>query len=179
MESQEIEHFFHAQGARPRVLTAERCDTLRQVLVRAKMISEGQDENFVFVGECEEALEEPDEIEDGADEHAPIDIDLTLETLEIHRHRHVHCHRCRHVAMEVNFGGRTKRHRFSPATTVGIATQWARRKFHLDPAAAAEYVLRLCGTTTQPRSNEHLGELVAATTCSICCDLVKEVTPQG
>jgi hypothetical protein len=92
----------------------------------------------------------------------------------------VHRHHCRHVAVDVNFGGKTKRHKFSPATTVGVVTQWARKKFHnLDPAAAAEYVLQIVGTSTQPRSDEHLGELVGQTTCSICFDLVKEVTPQG
>jgi hypothetical protein len=159
MENHEIELFFHAQGAKSRVVTASRGDTLREVLVRGEMIREGQDELFVFVGECEEALEEADAVEDGADEHAPIDIDLTLEVLEIHRHRHAHCHRCRHVAVEVNFGGKTKRHRFSPATTVGVATQWARRKFHLDPAAAAEYVLRLCGITTGAALRRALGRV--------------------
>lgn len=179
MESHEIEHFLHGQGAKPKVATAALGEALREVLLRSDMIREGETEIFVFVGECEEALNETAEIEDGVDEHAPVDIDLTLEVLEIHRHRHIHCHRCRHVAVEVNFGGKTKRHRFSPATTVGVAAQWARRKFHLDPDAAAEYVLQLCGSTTQLRSDEHLGELVATTTCSICFDLVKEVTPQG
>lgn len=179
MESHQIEHFLHGQGVKPQVATAALGDTLRNVLIRLKMIPEGKDETFVFVGECEEALKEPDDVEDGADRHAPVDIDLSLEALEIRRHRHVHCHRCRHVAVQVNFGGKTKRHRFSPATTVGVATQWARRKLHLDPAAAAEYVLQLCGTTIHPRSDQHLGELVTATTCSICFDLVKEVTPQG
>ncbi|MFZ3327502.1 MAG: hypothetical protein WA231_17175 [Methylocella sp.] len=82
--------------------------------------------------------------------------------------------------VEVNFGGKTKRHKFSPATTIAVVTEWARKKFpNLDAAAAAEYVLQICGTTAQPRSDEHLGELVAAATCSICFDLVKEVTPQG
>src|SRR5258708_12036468 len=38
------------------------------------------------------------------------------------------------VAVGVNFDGKTKRHRFSPNTTVGVATDWALRKFHLDPA---------------------------------------------
>ncbi|MGB8840128.1 MAG: hypothetical protein WCC64_03570, partial [Aliidongia sp.] len=95
-------------------------------------------------------------------------------------HRHVHCHHCWHVVVEVNFGGKTKRHKFSPATTIAVVTEWARKKFpNLDAAAAAEYVLQICGTTAQPRSDEHLGELVAAATCSICFDLVKEVTPQG
>ncbi len=180
MKSHEIEHFHHGQGIKPKVATAALGDTLREVLIRVEMIEDGKDGIFVFVGECEEALKEPAEVEDGVDEHEPVDIDLTLEVLEIHRHRHVHCHHCRHVVVEVNFGGKTKRHRFSPATTIGVVTQWARKKFpNLDPAAAAEYVLQICGTTTQPRSDEHLGELVAATTCSICFDLVKEVTPQG
>jgi hypothetical protein len=179
MTSDQIEPFLHGQGAKPKVAAASLGEVLRAVLLRNDMIQEGETEMiFVFVGECEEALKEPEEMEDGVDEHAPVDIDLTLEFLEIHRHRHVHCHHCRHVAVEVNFGGKTKRHRFSPAATVGVVTQWARRKFRLDPEAAAEYVLQLCGSTTQPRSDEHLGELVT-TTCSICFDLVKEVTPQG
>ena len=58
-------------------------------------------------------------------------------------------------------------------------TEWARHKFKLDPASAKEYVLQICGTTTQPRSDEHLGKLVAAPVCSLCFDLVKEVSPQG
>jgi hypothetical protein len=50
------------------------------------MIPEGEIEIFVFIGECDEALKEPAEIEDGVDEHTPVDIDPTLEVLEIHRH---------------------------------------------------------------------------------------------
>jgi hypothetical protein len=167
-------------GIKPLVVTAALSDSLREVLIRAEMIAAGKDGIFVFVGECEEALKEPGEVEDGADQHEPVDIGLTLEVLEIHRHRHVHVHHCRHVVVEVNFGGKTKRHRFSPATTVGVVTEWGRKKFpNLDPAAVAEYVLEICGTTTQPRLTEHLGELVSATTCAICFNLVKEVTPQG
>jgi hypothetical protein len=178
MEGQEIEHFVHAPGGKPKVAIAAPGDTLRQVLIRLEVIREGPDELQIFVGECEEALREPDEVEDGADEHGPVDIDLTIAVLEIHRHRHVHVHKCRHVAVEVNFG-KTKRHRFSPNTTVGVAAEWARRKFHVDQALAAEYVLQLCNSLTQPRSTEHLGDLVDGTTCSICFDLVKEITPKG
>lgn len=178
MENEEIELFAHGEGGRPRVVPARRAETLRTVLGRFEEVG-GGDEILVFVGECEEALAEGDEVEDGADGHAPVDIDLTVEVLEIERHRHIHCHRCRHVAVEVNFGGAAKRHRFSPATTVGVAARWARRKFRLDPASAAEYVLQLCNSTTQPRAGEHLGELVKAPMCSICFDLVKEITPQG
>jgi hypothetical protein len=154
-------------------------DTLRNVLIRLQVIRDNPDGIHIFVGECVEALNEADDIDNGADEHAPVDIDLTFAVLEIHRHRHVHVHRCRHVAVDVNFDGKTKKHRFSPNTTVGVVTDWARRKFHLDPAVAAEYVLQLCGSPVQPRSDEHLGDLVQGESCSICFDLVKELTPKG
>lgn len=179
MENVEIEQFLHGQGIKPLVVTATGGDKLRDVLIRSGLIRDDKDGIFVFVGECEEALKEPAEIEDGIDEHAPVDINLTIEVLEIHRHHHVHCHPCRHVAVEVNFGGASKRHRFSPATTIATVTAWARRKFKLDDAAAAEFVLEICGTTTQPRSDEHLGEVVPDETCSVCFNLVKEITPQG
>jgi hypothetical protein len=179
MENQEIEHFVHAPGGKPKVAVAAAEDTLRDVLIRLEVIRDEADGLHIFVGECVEALSEADDIDGGADEHGPVDIDMTFAVLEIHRHRHVHVHRCRHIAVDVNFGGKTKRHRFSPNTTVGVATDWARRKFHLDPAVAGEYVLQLCGSTDQPRSDEHLGDLVQGETCSMCFDLVKELTPKG
>jgi len=179
MANQELELFVHGQGAKPKVIVAAPGDVLREVLIRFEVIKEGQDDILVFVGECEEALAEPDEIADGADEHAPVDVSLTLEMLEIKRHHHIHCHRCRHIAVEVNFTGKTKRRRFSPAATVGVVTQWALKKFHLDAAVAAEYVLQFCNSSDQPRSDKHLGELVEAPKCSLCFDLVKEITPQG
>lgn len=180
MESQEIEHFIHAQGVKPKVATGTDSETLREVLIRFDVIRETPDDVFVFVGECEEALRESVGTDDGADEHAPVDINLTLAVLDIRRHRHVHVHRCRHVAVEVNFGGETKKHRFSPATTIGVLTQWARKKFpKLDAAAAAELVLQICNSKTVPLQQEHLGELVKAPHCSICFNLVKEINPQG
>lgn len=179
MIAQELELFLHGQGAKPRSMVATPAETLREALSRAGMSREGADEILVFVGECEEALVEPDDVEDGADIQAPVDVNLTVEVLEIERHRHVHCHNCRHVAVEITFNGDTTRRRFSPSATVGTVTQWARRKFRLDPAAAAEYVLQITGTTEQPRSDKHLGELVKAGTCSLNLEFVKEITHQG
>jgi hypothetical protein len=175
----DIEHFVHAPGDKPKVAMGAGVDTLREVLIRLKVFEERPDGLHVFVGECVEALKEADEIDDGTDVHAPVDIDLTLAVLEIHRHRHVHVHRCRHVAVAVHFGGKSKRHRFAPNTTVGVATDWARRKFHLDPAVAGEYVLQLAGSPVQPRSDEHLGDLVHGDACAVEFDLVKELTPKG
>jgi len=179
MPEQEIEVFIHAHGVRPKVISAVINEALRDVLMRAEAVHNGHDDILVFVGECEEALAEPEDMADGADEHAPVDIELTLEALNIRPHHHVHCHRCRHVAVEVNFGGGSKKRRFSPAATVAVVTKWARRKFHLDPAAATEYVLHICDDNEQPRSDQHLGELVGHDACSLCFNLVKEITPQG
>jgi len=179
MVGEELDLFVHSQGAKPKVAAARPHETLREVLERTEVLKEGQDDLLVFVGEWEEALTEGDEIEEGEDRHEPVDVSLTIEVLELHRHRHIHVHRCKRVAVEVNFNGRTKRHRFSPATTVGVVTRWARKKFKLDGAAGAEYVLQICKTSKQPRPSEHLGELVEPSVCAICFDLVKEITPQG
>ena len=108
MAHEELELFVHGQGAKPRVIKASTGDVLRDVLIRFEVIKEGPDEFLVFIGECEEALAEPDETEDGVDKHAPADVNLTVEVLELKRHRHIHVHKCRHVAVEVNFNGKTK-----------------------------------------------------------------------
>jgi hypothetical protein len=173
------EFFLHAKGVEPKIGKGAPHETLHEVLIHLGVVEDGVGDVFVFVGECDEALREPDEVEDGVDKHEPVDISLTLEVLKVHLHGHVHCHTCRHIAVEVNFGGKTKRRRFSPAAVVGVVAEWARRKFKLDPASASEYVLQVCGTTTQPRSDEHLGKLVNAPVCSLCFNLVKEVSPQG
>lgn len=179
MSGEAFELFIHSQGAKPKVAVAGPHEVLRDVLVRAEVITEDREGLLVFVGEWEEALTESGEIEDGEDAHDPVDLTLTIEALELHRHRHVHIHKCRRVAVEVHFNGNMKRHRFSPATTIAVVTQWARKKFDLDPAAGADYVLQICDTTKQPRPSEHLGEFVEPPVCSICFKLVKEITPQG
>jgi hypothetical protein len=176
---QEIEHFIHAPGVKMRVASGAATETIREVLVREEIFLKDTDGVHVFVGECLEALVEPDDVENGADCHAPVEIDLTLAVLDIEMRRHVHVHTCRHIATGVNFGGDTKSHRFSPNTTVGVATEWARRKFRIDPTIAHEYVLQICNSLVQPRSDEHLGDLVHGDTCSLCFDLVKELTPKG
>ena len=179
MSTEELEFFLHREGAKPRAIKGHGGETLKEVLIRAEVIKAGQEDVLVFVGECAEALDEPQATEGGADAQAPVDVELTLEALEIKRHRHVHCHRVRHIEVDVNFTGATKHRRFSPAATVEVATKWARRKFKLDPAAGGDYVLQLCGTDVRPRADVHFGELVEAPKCKICFDLVEEKTDQG
>lgn len=179
MASEQVEIFIHGAGMKPKVGSGAPAEALGDVLGRAGIVATDGTELLVFVGEWDEALTEADDVEDGVDQHTPSDATKTIEELELRRHHHVHVNRCRHVAVEAHFMSKDKRHRFSPATTVATATVWARKKFHLDPTTASEYVLQLCNSTEQPRGDQHLGELVKPGQCSLCFDLVKEVTPQG
>ncbi|MCP3381207.1 hypothetical protein NLM31_12740 [Bradyrhizobium sp. CCGUVB4N] len=176
MENQEIELFVHASGRKPQVVLAAAEETLGDTLRRLDLLPAGDHGHHIFVGE---AVTETIEIEHGAQEHTTVDIDLKLVVLDLHKHRHVHVHKCQRIAVAVNFSADTKDHKFKPNTTIGTVTDWARKQFPIDAAVAGEYVLQIHGTTTQPRSTEHLGDVVEGDTCSICFDLVKEVTPKG
>ena len=177
MATQKEEFFVHTQGKKPQVIHAAIEEPLCDVLVRAGVIQEGQDDLFIFVGESDAAMHKPDDVSDGFNEQSPVDANLPIEKIGL-RVRHIHCYVCPHVVVDVNFGAQTEQWKFSPATAVSVVTHWARRKLRLDDAAAADYVLRECDSDNQPRSDMYLGELVSAT-CSLCFNLVKEVTPQG
>ena len=179
MSATQIEIFVHAEGSKPTRLMASPSESLRELLARAGIAEEERELGHVFIGECRAALDELPEVEDGEDNHVPADRTNSLEQLDLRRHQHLHCHRCRHIAVEINYNNKTKRHRFSPATTIAVVTKWALKKFELSDSAAADYVLRICGGSQQPRPNEHLGELVKSPDCHLCFDIVKEVTPQG
>ena len=62
MVTQELEIFLHGQGVKPRSIFATPNETLRDALLRIGIFREGMDKILVFVGECEEALTEPDEV---------------------------------------------------------------------------------------------------------------------
>ena len=171
------ELFLHCQDAKPQVIRVALGEKLLDVLVRAGIGDERQDILHVFVGESDEALRKPDDTEDRADHHGPVDPTLQIDELDP-RHRHIHCYICEQVAVDVNFGDQTEHRMFSPVTTIGIVTTWACRKFRIDDAASADCVLRVCGTREQPRPDKYLGELVQKG-CSLCFNLAKELTPQG
>src|SRR5579871_3752449 len=177
MGADEIEFYFHEQGRKPRAIVAKRGDSLKSALTANEIAVEDGGDLVYVVGECVQALEESVETDGGCDQHEAVDISQSIEILGLERHKHVHRHRCRHIAVKVHFGDETKHHRFSPATTIGVVTAWARKKFpKLDPASASNYVLQICDTTKQPRADEHLGEVASPGECSICFNLVPEVT---
>jgi len=49
MESQEIEHFVHASGGKPKVVVAAAGDTLREVLIRIEVIRDEPDGCVIHV----------------------------------------------------------------------------------------------------------------------------------
>lgn len=179
MAMNKLELFLHLPGERPSVVEAESTETLRTLLRR---LNSGQDwgDYLVFVGECDDALKTPEGGENGADTHVPADIDRTLDDLNLETHRHIHCHCCPKVDTTVHFSGKELNRKFSPATTIEVATRWSCMGLRLDPAAASDFILRLSNTTDRPpRRSQHLGELVYGGECALSFDLVKEIAPQG
>ncbi len=173
MSANELEVFLHLPGKRPTVVPAQPTETLRAFLSRLDVGYDAVDDILVFVGECEHALTE------GEDSHKPADLDLTLADLELDTHHHLHCSRCPEIETLVHFSGKELNRKFSPATTVDVATRWARMNLRLDGAAGSEFVLELSDTKEQPRPSQHLGELVQDGECKLSFELVKEMTPQG
>lgn len=179
MSASKFELFVHRSGQRPTVVNAESTETLRALLRRLDVKTEGVDRPFVFVGECDDAIKVSEGAENSADAQVPADLDLTLDELYLEKHRHIHCHACPEVDTTILFSDKVLNRKFSPAATIEVATRWARMNLRLDAAAASEFVLQLSGTTDQPRPSQHLGELTPGGECTLSFELVKEVTPQG
>jgi hypothetical protein len=172
--SVEFDLFLHCEGSAPKAVRVTADEPLTEMLKRTGAGSGA--EYLVFTGEAEHALTDEREEDGGEDPHEPVNPVLPIGALGLGSGGHVQCHRCRRVAVAVNYGGRTRNHRFSPAATVATATEWAKRKFKLTDTDALTYVLQLCDSTRRPRPNQHLGELVRFPACDLCFDLVPEKT---
>ena len=109
------------------------------------------------------------------------DLILDAKLVEVgiaHRHR-VHCHRCRRVDVSVNFNGVTKIQAFPPSATIGKIKRWADDEFGLKGVDATEHALQICGTSTRPDDDVHVGSLVQHPHCQICFDLVPKKRVEG
>lgn len=162
-EKQVIELFFQSEGIPEIQLLRVPSDcTVRELIAQAKTESDG-DGLFLM-------------LEDGERELQP---DAMLQAVGIgHRHR-VHCHRCRRIEVTVNFNGQSRSHSFSPAKTIGKIKHWADDQFHLKGVDATEHALQLCGTSTRPDEDLHLGSLVRSPHCEVCFDLVPKKRVEG
>jgi hypothetical protein len=63
--------------------------------------------------------------------------------------------------------------------TVHRVKQWAVHEFGLSKVDATEHVLQLCGSTTRPDEDTHLGALVQYPECRLCFDLVPKQRVEG
>ena len=162
-EKQVIELFFQSEGIPEIQLLRVPSDcTVRELIAQAKTESDG-DGLFLMLEDDERELQP----------------EATLQEVGIgHRHR-VHCHRCRHIEVTVNFNGQSKSHSFSPAKTIGKIKHWADDQFHLKGVDATEHALQLCGTSTRPDDDLHLGSLVRSPHCKVCFDLVPKKRVEG
>lgn len=174
MNKDTVEFFLHGNG-KPQVQSGLEGETLRDVLARIDALP--RDGELVFVGEPDDALpnDESDSEEDG---QAPADLGATLGVLRVREMRHVHTRAVRRIEVTVNFNGKHRNRKFSPAATVARVLTWAKKRFKIDGTAGADYVLQLLPEKTVPRPEEHLGDLKPGSK-SLEFDLVREVTPQG
>jgi hypothetical protein len=92
----------------------------------------------------------------------------------------IHAHRCRRVRVEVSFNGQTLPFQFAPSATIARVTRHvAIEGFHISKETAAEHVLQIKGSATQPAPATHVGSLVKHPACGIAFDLVPKARVQG
>jgi hypothetical protein len=163
----QIELFLQGEGIREVILIRVPADsTVRELIAHAKTqggIAVGEEELVLF-------LEDQDE---------PLALNAKLKDVGIaHRHR-IHCHRCRHVKVSVNFNQATKERSFPSSATIKKIKLWADDQFQLKGVDATEHALQICGSSTRPDLDVHVGTLVQHAQCEICFDLVPKKRVEG
>lgn len=108
MTEEKYDVFLHAEGTKPKVVQIDDSAILLEVLREAGVLAKGDKDVHVFIGEIENDDDGDDE-DDSEDKQDPVDPKKTAKELDLRRHRHVHCHRCRRVAVEASFLGKTKK----------------------------------------------------------------------
>lgn len=165
----EMELFLQGEGIREIVLVrVARAGRIQQIVevARTHGLSAPDDAEVVVL------VEESDE---------PLALQATLEESGIRDRDRVHVHRCRSAAVTVNFNAEHKLESFPSSATVARVRRWAVGKhgFDLTPIDATEHVLQVCGSTTRPDEDIHIGTLVTAPACDVCFDLVAKQRVEG
>lgn len=174
MNPNEVELFLHGAKGRPVAIKAEKNEVLRDVLAKHDALP--ADGEFVYIGESKTAQVDPDS---ERDDHAPADLDQTLEALDAMNKRFVRTKAVHSIDVSVQWNADNPSRNFSPSATVETVLVWAKHRLQIDPVAGAELVLELVSTTEVPRMNEQLGDLLKPGETALAFKLVKEVNPQG
>lgn len=113
------------------------------------------------------------------DSERELELDIRLKEAGVgHRHR-LHCHRCRRIEVTVSFNGDNRTHSFPPSQTVAKVKRWADDQFGFKGVDATEHALQVCGTSTRPDEDVHVGALVQHPNCKLCFDLVPKKRVEG
>lgn len=118
---------------------------------------------FVFVDEADEPF--------SFDGNSPIE--------EVKDGARIHVTRCKHIQVTVHYAGRKIERSFGPGVRVGNVKKWAVREFNIDHTDAAEHVLMLCDSQSQPPTDTPLHTLVGEDGCAVCFNLVPEKRVEG
>jgi hypothetical protein len=107
------------------------------------------------------------------DVEEPLNLQRELPRDETGKPSRLHVHRCRSLMVEVGFNGEVKSHRFSPSATIQKVKRWAAIEgFRLTEVDAAEHVLQISGSNSQPDIDTHIGLLATGSCCEIEFNLV-------
>ena len=110
-----------------------------------------------------------------------VEVDIQVTVLELFGTEpgHVIVHHCREITVTASYAGQDTVVSAHPAAHVKHVRAKAVEKLKLDPAASADLVLRLPGSTNDLVLTSPIGAYVPKGTCSITVDLVHQVRPQG
>lgn len=111
------------------------------------------------------------------DHDEPVELDLVIVEVLVLRGRtpgnhHVHRHPCRHITVDVHYGGDTRDIRVTPNQTLATVLSKAIAAYGIDPAAGADLVLRRPGAHEDLPQSEHVGDLHPGTECKIDLNLL-------
>lgn len=111
----------------------------------------------------------------------PADLSQSLHHAGIHNRSNIHINRCRHVSVTVNFNGQSSTDEFPPSATIKRIKKWAtgQRGFDMSDLDASEHALQLCGTSSRPDEDAHVGDFASYPNCNVSFDLVPKKRVEG
>jgi len=176
---EQITTFIVHSGSETRVVKASSHEEVGVIIEMAR-VGTDTEEAFIFLGEFDGALVEAVEIEDGEDNHKPVN---RHDHPHHHGHHggvvHIHLHKCHRVKVAVGYNGVDKHHRFSPAATVETVRRWAVKKFRISATDAEKLYLYVLGAETPLDVTKHVGDLATAPDCHIGLVLLPDPLVNG
>lgn len=92
---------------------------------------------------------------------------------------HLLTHRCREVKLTAGYAGHTAHLDVHVATLVSVVLKQAAHDLKIDPATAADLVIRVHGSTEDMVLTNPIGAYLDKGDCQLTVDLVHVVRPQG